>query len=157
MSGSLNLGRAAILNRPFKSANKNPRRSFYMQTGFTRLLITASLCGCLSQAISLPLFAEQILVPVGQQTGSTQSLPHKGASQSSVLAQYGEPSKRTGPVGTPPITTWDYNGFSVYFEHQHVIHAVVKHTPKTSAPPAAVAPEPEPQTDTAAESEAPAE
>ena len=28
------------------------------------------------------------------------------------------------PSGKPPITRWDYDGFSVYFEHQHVIHAV---------------------------------
>ena len=27
----------------------------------------------------------------------------------------------------PPITRWDYPSFSVYFEHDKVIHAVAKH------------------------------
>jgi hypothetical protein len=28
-------------------------------------------------------------------------------------------------VGRPPISRWEYPGFIVYFEHEHVIHAVV--------------------------------
>jgi hypothetical protein len=28
-------------------------------------------------------------------------------------------------VGAPPITRWDYAGFSVFFEHDRVIDAVV--------------------------------
>ena len=26
----------------------------------------------------------------------------------------------------PPITRWDYNGFSVFFEHDKVVHSVVQ-------------------------------
>jgi hypothetical protein len=44
-----------------------------------------------------------------------------------VLKQYGEPKQRSGPVGDPPISTWDYGDFVVYFENQYVIHAVVAH------------------------------
>ncbi len=29
----------------------------------------------------------------------------------------------------PPITRWDYDAFSVYFENDHVIHAVVPSEP----------------------------
>lgn len=53
--------------------------------------------------------------------------PAHGMTMDSVLAQYGEPAQRSGPVGDPPISTWDYGSFLVYFEHQHVIHAVVPH------------------------------
>jgi len=28
-------------------------------------------------------------------------------------------------VGKPPISRWEYPGFVVYFEHEHVIHSVV--------------------------------
>ena len=28
-------------------------------------------------------------------------------------------------VGKPPISRWEYPGFVVYFEHDHVIHSVV--------------------------------
>jgi len=34
-------------------------------------------------------------------------------------------------VGKPPITRWDYPSFSVFFEHDRVIHAVA---PANTAP-----------------------
>ena len=41
-----------------------------------------------------------------------------------VLKQSGEPDKRFDPVGEPPITRWAYPKFTIYFEHQAVIHSV---------------------------------
>ena len=43
-------------------------------------------------------------------------------------AAYGTPRQPHAAVGEPPITRWDYPGFSVYFEHDLVIHAVARHT-----------------------------
>jgi len=43
-----------------------------------------------------------------------------------VEAQYGAPTERHSAIGNPPITRWDYPGFSVFFEHQHVVHSVVR-------------------------------
>ncbi len=51
-------------------------------------------------------------------------LPRRGSSMSAVEARFGAPRARHAAVGQPPITRWDYEGFSVYFEHQHVVHAV---------------------------------
>ena len=51
--------------------------------------------------------------------------PNRGMSMSNVEAKFGQPANRHNAVGEPPITRWDYPGFSVYFEHQFVIHAVV--------------------------------
>ena len=42
-----------------------------------------------------------------------------------VEAKFGAPQERHPAVGKPPITRWDYPGFSVFFENEHVIHAVV--------------------------------
>ena len=47
-----------------------------------------------------------------------------------VERQYGEPTTRHAAVGggapqRPPITRWDYPGFSVFFEHHLVIDTVV--------------------------------
>lgn len=53
--------------------------------------------------------------------------PHRGMTMDGVLKKYGEPTLRSGPVGEPPISTWDYGKFVVYFEKQYVIHAVVPH------------------------------
>jgi hypothetical protein len=42
-----------------------------------------------------------------------------------VQGRYGEPSSRHAAVGSPPITRWDYPQFSVYFENDRVLHAVL--------------------------------
>ncbi len=39
--------------------------------------------------------------------------------------QFGQPQKRYPTVGKPPITRWDYPSFSVFFEYNRVVHAVV--------------------------------
>jgi len=50
--------------------------------------------------------------------------PNRGLNMDSVQQRYGEPDDRQAPVGDPPITRWVYAQFTVYFEHQYVIHAV---------------------------------
>jgi hypothetical protein len=99
------------------------------------------------------------------------SLPAKGITMKAVRKQFGEPDGKRGPVGGnspkhPPITRWDYAAFSVIFENDRVVDAVVPGAPpklRTTAgltravdapplplpaapmeTPAAPAPEPEP-------------
>lgn len=62
------------------------------------------------------------------------SVPAKGMSMGAVLRQYGEPAVRHPTVGggapmQPPITRWDYAGFSVFFERQTVIDTVIEGAP----------------------------
>lgn len=57
--------------------------------------------------------------------------PRPGMSMTAVESTYGSPAQRHGAVGgsaeaQPPITRWDYPSFSVYFEHDRVIHAVAR-------------------------------
>ena len=47
-------------------------------------------------------------------------------SQSSVESKYGAPSTVKSPVGDPPITRWDYEQWSVYFEYDLVLFTVLK-------------------------------
>jgi hypothetical protein len=51
--------------------------------------------------------------------------PARGATMTTVEAKFGAPVARHPTVGVPPITRWDYAGFSVFFEKDRVIHAVV--------------------------------
>jgi hypothetical protein len=51
--------------------------------------------------------------------------PARGATMGTVEAKFGAPVTRHPTVGAPPITRWDYAGFSVFFEKDRVIHAVV--------------------------------
>jgi hypothetical protein len=57
-------------------------------------------------------------------TSQSPDRPTRGMSMDKVEATFGAPTNRTAPVGEPPITRWEYPGFTVYFEHQHVIHTV---------------------------------
>ncbi|MEM7378826.1 MAG: hypothetical protein AAF460_15150 [Pseudomonadota bacterium] len=50
--------------------------------------------------------------------------PKRGITKADVLSQLGEPDQRIGEVGDPPISSWRYNGFQVYFEHDRVLHTV---------------------------------
>jgi hypothetical protein len=66
---------------------------------------------------------------------SSVTRPTRGSSMSSVEQKFGAPSQKHAAVGgcssgispckTPPITRWDYPGFSVIFENEHVVEAVV--------------------------------
>jgi len=51
--------------------------------------------------------------------------PSRGSTMSTVEQRFGAPNSKHAAVGQPPITRWDYAGFSVFFEHDRVIHAVV--------------------------------
>lgn len=55
-----------------------------------------------------------------------QEMPGRGEAMSRVEARLGAPIEKHAAVGQPPITRWDYPGFSVYFEYDHVIHAVAE-------------------------------
>ena len=54
----------------------------------------------------------------------TVTLPGRGMTTDQVEERFGSPSEKIAPVGEPPISRWVYNGFIVYFEYDHVIHAV---------------------------------
>jgi hypothetical protein len=59
---------------------------------------------------------------------STVDRPARGSTQAAVEAHFGAPTERHATVGQPPITRWDYPGFSVFFEGNRVIHAVAVST-----------------------------
>jgi hypothetical protein len=74
---------------------------------------------------AMPLAAETVVVD-GQVAlrAVSADLPPRGTSMAKVEERFGAPKQRHAAVGQPPITRWDYQGFSVYFEYQHVVHAV---------------------------------
>jgi hypothetical protein len=50
--------------------------------------------------------------------------PTRGMTMSQVESRFGPPASKVPAVGKPPISRWDYAGFKVYFEYNHVIHSV---------------------------------
>jgi hypothetical protein len=93
----------------------------------TRIL-AAVLCGC---ALASAALAETLVVDEAVQVRDSQlDRPKRGLTMEQVEKQFGAPATRHPTVGgssqaQPPITRWDYNGFSVVFERDRVIDSVV--------------------------------
>ena len=62
----------------------------------------------------------------GASAMSSDGRPSRGMTQKNVESKYGSPASVRAPVGEPPITRWEYTDFVVYFEHDKVIHTVLK-------------------------------
>ena len=79
-----------------------------------------------------------LLVSLTLATPAMASLPERGMSKDAVRQQYGSPNEQRAAVGTPPISRWIYSDFTVYFEADYTIHAVMH--PRAPAQPAVTAP-----------------
>jgi len=94
-------------------------------------LILALAITTLSTTLSSTLAAEQITLPIGEQTRQSElPLPQRGMHKNAVLQEFGDPEEMTAAVGEPPISQWIYADYVVYFEASWVIQAVVKHPPQ---------------------------
>jgi hypothetical protein len=81
------------------------------------------LGSCLGAASTV--LAETIVVDDQVQVrDSGAEKPKRGVTMSQVEAKFGTPVTKHDAVGAPPITRWDYAGFSVFFERDRVIDAV---------------------------------
>lgn len=63
------------------------------------------------------------------QTNVRANVPQRGLSMSQVEKRFGAPEAKLAPAGGdtalhPVINRWQYNGFTVYFEKNIVIHSV---------------------------------
>jgi len=90
-----------------------------MKVPLAALLFAACLTTADAETLALP----------DAGAGSAVALPGRGATMAAVERQYGAPMRRHAAVGGdqpqhPPITRWDYDGFAVFFENQHVVAAV---------------------------------
>ncbi len=92
---------------------------------------SAVLATALALLVSLPVSADVLLLDSIESAPAVQT-PRTGLSMANVRASYGNPVKEYPAVSTsgnphhPPITRWDYNDFSVFFEHEAVVHSVVR-------------------------------
>ena len=71
---------------------------------------------------------------------SDQATPTRGITMTQVAAKFGAPVTKVPAVGKPPISRWEYPGFVVYFEADHVIHSVIPSTAPASEAPSSTAP-----------------
>ena len=69
--------------------------------------------------------ADVLIIDEVRQAGRME-LPVNGQSKVAVEAKFGAPTQKLPTVGDPPISSWEYDTFVVYFEYEHVIHSVAK-------------------------------
>ena len=98
-------------------------------------LLTASLAGPANADVlemPEPAMPEPEAVPETEspETGTAESgtftvtLPGRGMTKDQVEDRFGSAPEKVESVGEPPISRWVYKGFTVYFEYDHVVHAV---------------------------------
>jgi hypothetical protein len=87
-------------------------------------VFAAGLAGTIGVADSAR--AETIAVDNGIAVKESEvATPVRGMTMGQVSTKFGAPVSKVPAVGRPPISRWEYPGFVVYFEHEHVIHSVV--------------------------------
>jgi hypothetical protein len=89
---------------------------------YRALLVSAVLASGLAGLATADMVAVDHGIAVKESDVNT---PSRGMTMSQVASKFGEPVTKVAAVGTPPISRWEYPGFVVYFEHEHVIHSVV--------------------------------
>jgi hypothetical protein len=93
--------------------------------GYRHLLLAALLASG-SAGLVESGHAETIAVDSGIAVKESDvPTPARGMTMDQVAAKFGDPATKIPAVGQPPITRWDYPGFVVYFERNHVIHSVI--------------------------------
>lgn len=94
---------------------------------YRNLMVAAVLATGLSGLCALaPVRAETIAVDNGIAVKESDvATPARGMTMEQVSTKFGAPVSKTPAVGKPPISRWEYPGFVVYFENDHVIHSVV--------------------------------
>ena len=93
-------------------------------------LVTAS--ALVAALLMAPLTqAQSIEVSVSRQAPELQTVsrPHNGMDKAQVEQLFGAPQAVSNSVGEPPISSWGYQQFTVYFEHDTVLHSVLKKAP----------------------------
>jgi hypothetical protein len=97
-------------------------------TGKKKLAVLLAVELTVVLAVVLASSAQAETIATGDQVMVRESdiaRPHRGMTMHAVEAKFGAPAARHEAVGEPPISRWDYHGYTVFFEKDRVIHAVV--------------------------------
>ena len=102
-------------------------RCAHLLEGTSTMLRKAIFAAALTLALAAGTAGADSLLIEGIDTpAGSGELPTAGISKDRVTAGWGEPASKIAAVGEPPISRWVYGNFVVYFEYDHVVHAVVK-------------------------------
>jgi hypothetical protein len=70
------------------------------------------------------VYADVLLIEEVRQS-ERMDLPVNGQDKATVEAKFGTPNQKQPAVGDPPISSWKYDTYSVYFEDDLVLFSVL--------------------------------
>jgi hypothetical protein len=73
----------------------------------------------------LGLLSADVLLIEEVRQAERMDVPANGMSMDDVRARFGDPSSKNAAVGDPPITRWDFDSWSVYYEYGLVLFTVL--------------------------------
>ena len=83
-------------------------------------IVLAFMLALTFQAVS----ADVLIIDEVRQSGR-MDLPTNGQSKANIEAKFGAPAQKQAAVGDPPISSWNYDTYSVYFEYDLVLFTVL--------------------------------
>ncbi|MFC1696637.1 hypothetical protein ACFL1C_11075 [Pseudomonadota bacterium] len=90
----------------------------------TRMVLALVLAVIAGFTLPPAVSADVLLIEEVRQADS-MNVPVNGMTKGEVRARFGEPMKTHSAVGDPPITQWEFDGWSVYFEYDLVLFTVL--------------------------------
>lgn len=85
----------------------------------TRIVLT------LIVLLMAPFLAADVLLIEQVRQAGRMDVPVNGQTVAEVEAAFGPPQSKGNPVGDPPISSWKYERWSVYFEYDRVLFTVL--------------------------------
>lgn len=76
-------------------------------------------------ALAFQVATADVLIIDEVRQAERMELPKNGQSKADIEAKFGTPAERQSAVGDPPISSWKYDTYSVYFEYDLVLYAVL--------------------------------
>jgi len=70
------------------------------------------------------IYADVLIIDEVRQA-ERMELPKNGQNKATVEAKFGAPLQKLPAVGDPPISSWKYDTYSVYFEYDLVLFSVL--------------------------------
>jgi hypothetical protein len=96
-----------------------------MLEGTSTMLRKAITAAALTACLTGSAFADTLLVD-SMKESATDNLPQRGQEMTAVSEDFGSPVNRNEAVGEPPISSWEYADYVVFFENDRVLHTVAK-------------------------------
>ncbi len=75
--------------------------------------------------LTIQVATADVLIIDEVRQANRMGLPQNGQNKATIEARFGTPTQKLAAVGDPPISSWAYDKYSVYFEYELVLFTVL--------------------------------